>query len=90
MIKSQQFTVETEAILLTYAESVDSIRGQTVAVANNDASVPVYLGGADVSTSNGYKLAAGAQLSIDMDIIQDLYAISGSSVLVSVLWANAN
>lgn len=49
-------------------------------IQNTSASVVVYLGGPDVSSSNGFPLAAGASLPINFlgtDAI-DLFAISAS------------
>lgn len=90
MIKSENLTVETTPISLLYRESIDSIRGQTICVQNTDATNAVYLGGTEVTVDNGYVLPAGAQIAVTLETVQDFYAVSGGSVVVSVLWIDVN
>ncbi len=39
----------------------------------------IYIGGPDVSTTNGYPLAAGASLHMDIEDLYSVYAIAGAS-----------
>lgn len=45
----------------------------------NQGSTVVYLGGADVSTSNGIQLKAEAALSLDLLAGETLYGITGGA-----------
>lgn len=57
-------------------------------VENHDPTNPVYLGGPGVTTSNGFKLAAGAALPINAigTDLTTLYAVAtGGTVVVGVL-----
>lgn len=52
-----------------------------VTVRNDDASIVVYLGDSDVSSSNGFALVAGAAVSFDLTSPTDyreLYAVAAS------------
>lgn len=53
--------------------------GASIIVRNNDASIVVYLGGPDVTTSNGFPLAAGASLPVSGYAGEKLYAVAASS-----------
>jgi hypothetical protein len=61
-IKSTAVTVATTATRLDTATETDSeghaIYGQSIAVYNNGAAT-IYLGGSDVTTSNGVPVTAG-------------------------------
>ena len=48
------------------------------------SAVTVYLGGSDVSSANGYALAAGEAVSIELGPAEELYAICGGSDSVSL------
>lgn len=52
-----------------------------VTLRNDDASIVVYLGDSDVSSSNGFALIAGAAVSFDIQSPADykeLYAVAAS------------
>lgn len=60
------------------ASATDPIQ---VTVRNDDASIVIYLGDSDVSSSNGFALIAGAAVSFDIQSPADwreLYAIAAS------------
>lgn len=64
---SRAVTVATTATRLdTAAASDTSGAGQSIAL-YNASSVSIFVGGSDVTTANGFTLAAGASLSIDLD-----------------------
>lgn len=84
-VSAAQVSVTTTATALTTAET-DSRSGESIAVTNTDASVAVYLGPAGVTSSTGYKLAAGASIGVDLDLGETLYGITASgTVVVGVL-----
>ena len=84
MIIGKRITVTTEPTLITQAETIDSIPGQSVALYNS-AATSVFLGGVDVATTTGYELKAGGQIAITTRVPQDLYAVSATSAVVHVL-----
>ncbi len=54
---------------------------------NDDSSHPVYLGGADVTTSNGLKVAKNTLFEIYVPAQEELYAVSGNAdQTVSILY----
>jgi len=53
---------------------------QTVHVANAGA-ITCYIGGADVTTANGFPLATGASIEIDL-MADNLYATAGTDAAV--------
>ena len=80
-------SVATTATRIDTSSETDLARGSSVAVYNNGAAT-VYLGDADVTTSIGYPLAAGAHFAIDLDPAEALYGIVASgTVEVRVLEA---
>jgi len=69
--------------LFTEAFTRGATAGQPiqVTVRNDDASIVVYLGDSDVSSSNGFALIAGAAVSFDIQSPADwkeLYAVAAS------------
>ena len=85
MAKSTQVSVGTTATPLTPV-ATQNVGGDTVILQNTGAAA-VFLGGPDVTTANGYSLAAGASLSIVTDDnLTDLFGIVASgTVTVGVL-----
>ena len=70
-IKCSNITVTTSAT----AMPTTSLSGRvTMAVRNNGAAV-IYLGHAAVSTANGYPLAAGAEIGLDVGPQVIIYGI---------------
>lgn len=80
-------SVATTATRIDTSSETDMARGSSVAVYNNGAAT-VYLGDDGVTTANGYPLAAGSHMSIDLDPSEALYGIVASgTVEVRVLEA---
>jgi len=81
---SAAVTVSTTATLLSVADS-DGVSGQTLYITNGAADL--FIGSATVTTSNGYKLAASADLPwpIKLSSGEALYGITASSSVVQVL-----
>jgi len=73
MPTSAQVTVGTTATLLVAANIMD----QTVLLHNLGAGA-VYLGDANVTTSNGYKLDNGDKLQVPVGDHEGLYGIAAS------------
>ena len=91
MPSSAQITVGTTATLLVAA----SIFHQTAYLHNlsgggggggGGGNNPIFIGAANVTTSNGYKLNSGASLTLSVENYDALYAICASGTVdVSVL-----
>ena len=78
---SAQVTVNSTATVLVAETAFD----QTVYLHNSGGGV-VYLGAANVSTANGYKLDNGDKLTIGVGDHEALYAVTASGTnVVSVL-----
>jgi hypothetical protein len=73
MPTSAQVTVTTTATLLVAANIMD----QTVALHNLGGGA-VYLGDANVTTANGYKLDNGDKLQVPVGDNEGLYGITAS------------
>lgn len=86
MIKSSRVSVGTEAVQFNIPEAIDSITGQTIAIRNMNASETVYLGGSDVDVYSGFPLYAGEQISLELQLPQDVYGVSTSAGEVAILW----
>ena len=81
MPTSAQVTITTTATLLVAANIMD----QTVWLHNLGGGA-VYLGDANVTTANGYKLDNGDKLTVGVGDHEALYAVTASGTnVVSVL-----
>jgi len=81
MPSSAQVSVNATATVLVAATAFD----QTVYIHNSGGGV-VYLGAANVSTANGYKLDNGDKITIGVGDHEALYAVTASGTnVVSVL-----
>lgn len=81
MPSSAQVSVNTTATVLVAATAFD----QSVYLHNSGGGI-VYLGGADVTTANGYKLDNGDKLSLMVGDHEALYAVTASGTnVVAVL-----
>lgn len=82
MPSSAQVTVNSTATVLVAATAFD----QSVNLHNSGGGI-VYLGGPNVTTSNGYKLDNGDKLTIMVGDHEALYAITASGTnVVAVLY----
>lgn len=66
---------------VSYPTSAARIIGQSAAITNN-GSATVYLGGANVAIGNGFPLAAGATITIDLGPDETLYGLASSGTQV--------
>ena len=81
MPSSAQVSVNSTATVLVAATAFD----QTAYIHNSGGGI-VYLGAANVSTANGYKLDNGDKITIGVGDHESLYAITASGTnVVSVL-----
>lgn len=77
MPSSAQISVGTTATVLVAATAFD----QSVYLHNSGGGI-VYLGGSNVSTTNGYKLDNGEKLSIMVGDHEALYGVTASGTNV--------
>jgi len=72
-INTSEVIVGTSATLLRQADA----DGSAVAISNDHGST-VYVGPAGVTVANGFPLATGSVLSLDLGPSAELYAVSAS------------
>jgi hypothetical protein len=76
-ISHSRISVGTEATKLT--NDYDGRSGQTINVQNPSGGVNVYLGGANVTTTDyGYLLGASTSFSVELQTGEKLYAVVAS------------
>lgn len=66
--------------------------GSYVTLRNSDAAFTVLIGASDITTSNGYALAAGATVQVALKHPDDVWAITPgttNTVVIHVFRANA-
>ena len=85
MPTSAQVTVNSTATVLVAATAFD----QTVYLHNSGGGV-VYLGAANVTTANGYKLDNGDKITIGVGDHEALYAITASGTNVVSVFTQIN
>ncbi len=51
---------------------------QSLLVYNNHATITIYVGGPDLTTANGMLVVAGASVSLDLIVGDEVYAIAAS------------
>jgi hypothetical protein len=84
MLRTRNLTLTSTAQELTIDDSIDT--ANTISVQNTDASAPIYIGNASVTSSNyGIKLAAGQIWSADLAPNDQIYAVGTSTVAVLIL-----
>ena len=80
-LSTQQFTVTTARQMIVTAAS----SGQRVTVHNNESAQQIFIGGADVTTSNGLHVDGKEQKDLILNPGESLYAIAASSYVISVM-----
>lgn len=87
-VKSLPVTVGSSSASLTAAipghNGGDILVSRTIAIQNNGTGT-VYVGGPDVSTTNGYAIVAGSERSFDLTQRDDLWAVSTANQACRVL-----
>lgn len=79
-LASAAVTVAATATALHTTNTNPKFKCRVVAY-NNDASVTMYVGASDVTTSTGIPVAAGKSISLDLEPDEVAYAIVASSTL---------
>ena len=72
-LQSAAVTVAATATVLSTAAG--DREGHRVLILNPSGGVTVYVGGADVSTANGYPVASGGTLSLALEVGEIVYGI---------------
>ena len=84
MLRTRNLTLSGTALELTIDDAVDG--PNTISVQNTDASAPLYIGDASVTSSiYGIKLSAGQIWSADLNADDKIYAVGTSTVAVLIL-----
>lgn len=86
MVQSAQQAVSTAAVVAqgTPAAGTGSVPGSHVVL--RPANGNIYVGGSDVSSSNGFLVASGGILGVDLETGESLYAVAASgTVTVHIL-----
>lgn len=80
-VASRSVTVTTSATRLDSSAETDLVSGSSLILYNN-GSATVYVGGSDVTTSNGVPVAASSWgPSIDLDGAEGVYGIVASGTV---------
>jgi len=74
MITNGRQTVGTTAVKIASRASVYS----RLYIHNDDNTKDLYIGGPDVTSSNGYKIVGLSSEQFDLPPLDDMYMISGS------------
>ena len=77
-VSSRQVTVGQARVLL--ADLTSTSGGASVVLLNSDAVFTVFVGGVDVTTSNGLALKPGASLSLTLSGTDQVWAIAGGKI----------
>lgn len=81
-MKSEQLTVGTSAARILTAENTNRH-----VYFHDDSSHPIYLGGSNVTTSNGLHIPKDALLEMFIPANEELWAVSGNAdQTVSILY----
>lgn len=81
MVSAARVTAGTSAVALNSSTSA----GGRLLVTNTDEASDADLGGSDVAAGEGYPLAAGASVAVELAPGEVLYAIAASDVVLAVL-----
>ena len=74
MPTSAQVSVGTTAVIIVAATDFDQ-----TAILHNLGAGPIYLGGPNVTTNNGFKLDNGAVLTVPIGDHEALYAVAATA-----------
>ena len=78
----------TKVTIATTATAVPTtaLVGRTTITVKNTGAATIYLGHAGVTTANGYPVASGAELALDLDEAVTLYGIvAADTVTLNIL-----
>ena len=75
MATAARITVSTTPIRLDNAAPADNVMGHKVVIKNTHASEDLILGGPAVTTANGFRLAFGQTLLVELGDPEAIYGI---------------
>jgi hypothetical protein len=84
MPKSAQFTITTSAQIIVPAEIGDQMAYL------HSASGAIYIGGADLTVANGYRLDNGDKLTVQVGDHTALYAVTSSGTATLYVLSQIN
>jgi len=82
---SSRPSVTTTRSKIVDASTASSSDKRSVLVNNPSGGSTVYLGGSNVTTSNGVTIPAGASLPLTLGYGDDLWAVAGGSTTIELL-----
>ncbi len=82
---SSRPSVTTTRSKIVDASTASSSDKRSVLVNNPSGGSTVYLGGSNVTTSNGITLPAGSSLPLTLGYDNDLWAVAGGSTTIELL-----
>ena len=86
------FTVTTTRAIVVAANRADQVVQLSNATGGGGGggSTPIYIGGANLTAANGYKLDNGDKLQIPLSDLEDLYAITSSGTATLYVFVTIN
>jgi hypothetical protein len=82
---AQSTAVSASGVAAQITSAASRLRGRRKVIVQNLGAGAAFLGGSDVSTSNGLKLASGERLELDVLDFGDIYVVSDSTADVRIL-----
>lgn len=76
-MKSTQPTATTTAAIIVNADAGDRLH-PVQAIVRTDGATTVYLGGSDVTSSNGFALPQDTAVTVELVAGDDLYAVTAA------------
>lgn len=92
-VAGKHVSISSSVVTQVVASAEGSMNAPTSVLVGNDPANShfVWLGGSDVSSSNGFKLAVGQSVPIDLKAGEILYALADTSATtLSVLYTGVN
>ena len=83
------FTVTTTRAIVVAANRADQVV-QLNNASGGGGSIPIYIGGPNLTAANGYKLDNGDKLQIPLSDLEDLYAITSSGTATLYVFVTIN
>jgi hypothetical protein len=92
MPKSAQFTITTSAQIIVPAEIGDQMAylHNGTGGGGGGGSTPIYIGGADLTAANGYRLDNGDKLTLQVGDHTALYAVTSSGTATLYVLSQIN
>jgi len=82
---AQSTAVSASGVAAQITSAASRLRVRRKVIVPNLGAGAAFLGGSDVSTSNGLKLASGERLELDVLDFGDIYVVSDSTADVRIL-----